>query len=113
MTQIKLLFQSNPINADGTMQKDVDFGLVLDQSFDNIPLKGNKNYSLYNELVINIRAARKNDDTYIEVERADLENLKNILIAATEGIPQLNRRVSFLCQVIDESINSHIVEKSK
>ena len=113
MPQVKLTFTVNPVNANGDIQKDVDFGMVMDKSFDNIPLKGNKNYSIYNDIVIDIRNKRQKNTSYVEIEKSDLETLKNILIAATENTPQLNRRVSFMCQVIDESISNDVIEKNK
>ena len=87
--------------------------MILDQSFDSISLKGNKHYSIYNDLVINIRNARTSKVDFIEVEKSDLDTLRNILVAATDGKPQLNRRVSFMCEVIDESISEDIVSKVK
>ena len=60
---LKLKFTTNPIlSKDGTIQADVDFALVLDGAFDEIPLKGNKNYALYNNILIEIRNARKKDE---------------------------------------------------
>jgi len=108
---LKLKFTTNPINSiTGESQKDADFGKILDLNFDSIPLKGNKNYSLYNGMVIDIRNARRKDSDYIEVTKADLEQLKQILIAATETNPKLNRIVSFLTEVIDMTISNDLID---
>ncbi len=106
---IKLKFTKNPINSiTGVPQVDTDFGKVLDLSFDAVPLKGNKNYSLYNDMVISIRNARRKEQEIIETTKADLETLKTILLNSTENNPKLNRAVSFMCEVIDDTIDSTI-----
>ena len=113
MTQfLKLKFTENPVNSiTGESHEDLDFGKVLDISFDNIPLKGNKNYSLYNDIVIGIRNARRQELESIDVSKSDLESLKQILITATENTPLLNRRVSFMCEVIEKTISDDIIAK--
>lgn len=106
---LKLKFTTKPINSiTGEIQNDIDFGKVLDMSFDSIPLKGHKNYSLYNDMIISIRNARRNESEFIDTTRSDLETLKQILIAATETNTQLNRKVSFLCEIIDKTISDDI-----
>lgn len=111
---LKLNYTVNPVNSiTGESQNDVDFGNVLDISFDEIPLKGNKNYSLYNDMVISIRDARRKNIDEIDVTKSDLESLKNILISATENNPLLNRKVSFLTEIIEKTITDGIVEKEK
>jgi len=97
----------------GESQEDVDFGKVLDMSFDSIPLKGNKNYSLYNDMVIGIRNARRTELDYIDTTKSDLESLKQILISATENTSLLNRKVSFMCEVIDKTISDDIISSTK
>ena len=115
MSQIlKLQFTTNPTNSlTGEIQNDVDFGKVLDLSFDEIPLKGNKNYSLYNDMVISIRDARRKNIDVIEITKSDLESLKNILIAATENNPLLNRRVSFMTEIMDDAITDGMKQKEE
>ena len=109
---LKLNFTINPINSiTGDIQNDIDFGKVLDLSFDQIPLKGNKNYSLYNDMVISIRDARRKNLDTIEVTKSDLESLKQILIAATETSPLLNRKVSFLTEVIEKTLSDGMKTK--
>lgn len=111
---LKLKFTVNPINSiTGDVQKDMDFGKILDLSFDEIPLKGNKNYSLYNDIIIDIRNARRKDKESIEVQKSDIESLKQILIAATENNPLLNRRVSFLNETLDNAISDDIISNKK
>lgn len=108
---LKLLFTTNPINSiTGESQTDTDFGKILDLNFDAIPLKGNKNYSLYNGMVIDIRNARRKDSDFIEITKSDLEQLKQILIAATETNSKLNRIVSFLTEVIDNAISKDLID---
>lgn len=103
---LKLVFTKNPVNSiSGEIQTDMDFGKVLDMNFDSIPLKGHKNYSLYNQMVIDIRNARMKNEDSIDVTKSDLESLKQILIAATETNSKLNRIVSFLTEVIDKTIS--------
>jgi len=109
----KLFFTTNPTNSiTGEIHKDVDFGIVLDNSFDMIPLKGNKNYSLYNSMIIDIRNARRKESKFIEVTKSDLEQLKQILIASTETTPLLNRKVSFLNEVIETAISDDIIDNT-
>jgi len=107
----KLKFTTNPINSvTGESQKEVDFGMILDNSFDLIPLKGNKNYSLYNSMIIDIRNARRKESEFIEVTKSDLEQLKLILITATETTPLLNRKVSFLTEIIEKALSDDIID---
>ena len=108
---LKLFFTTNPSNSiTGEVQKGIDFGMILDTSFDLIPLKGNKNYSLYNSMVIDIRNARRKESEFIEVAKSDLEQLKLILIDATETNPLLNRKVSFLTEVIEKAISDSLID---
>lgn len=111
---IKLKFTTNHVNSiDGTIEKDVDFGIVLDRSFDEITLKSNKNYSLYNGLLVDIRNERRKDESEcIEVTKSDLESLKVILISAVENNSLLNRRVGFLLEVIEKAIADDIISKN-
>ncbi len=107
---LKLFFTTNPVNfINGEPQIDTDFGKVLDSNFDLIPLKGNKNYSLYNDMVISIRNARRKDSDFIEVTKSDIEQLKQILIAATADNSRLNRIVSFLTEIIDNTISGGVI----
>jgi len=111
---LKLKFTIPPINSiTGEPQKDMDFGKILDLSFDEIPLKGNKNYSLYNGIIIDIRNARRINEESIEIQKPDIESLKQILIAATETNSRLNRRVSFLTEVLENAITDDILEQEK
>lgn len=72
--------------------------------FDNVPLKGNKTYSLYNNLLVDIRNARRNNVSFIDMTKSDLNTLKEILLAAIDGNPRLNRPVSFLTEVIEKAM---------
>jgi len=111
---LKLKFTVHPINSiTGETQQDMDFGKILDLSFDEIPLKGNRNYSLYNGIIIDIRNARRNNKESIDIQKSDIESLKNILIAATETNPTLNRRVSFLTEILDNAITDDLVSKKE
>ncbi len=111
---LNLKFTVNPINnITGEAQEDMSFGKVLDLSFDEIPLKSNKNYSLYHGILIDIRNARRKDEEHIEITKSDIESLKQILISATETNPKLNRRVSFLCEILDDTIAEDILLKKK
>lgn len=110
---LNLKFTTNPLNSiTGEIQSDTDFGKVLDGNFDNIPLKGNKNYSLYNQILIDIRDSRRKNTDTIEVSKSDLESLRKILIDSTENVPALNRIVSFLISVIDDTIKQEIIAES-
>ncbi len=109
---LKLTFTKTPINSvTGIPQDDTDFGKVLDVLFDLVPLKGNKNYSLYNNILIDIRNARREKSEIIETIKSDLETLKGILLNSTENNPKLNRPVSFLCETIDETISDDLIAK--
>lgn len=107
---LKLTFTKSPINTiTGIPQDDTDFGKVLDMIFDLVPLKGNKNYSLYNNILIDIRNARREKSEIIETTKSDLETLKEILLNSTENSPKLNRPVSFLIETIDTTISDDII----
>ena len=110
---LKLKFTTNPINSiTGEPQADMDFGKMLDKIFDYVPLKGNKNYSLYNNMGIDIRNARRKESEFIDVTKSDLEQLKQILIAAVEDNSSLNRPVSFLIEVFDKTITDGLIDNT-
>lgn len=115
MSQIlKLNFTIQPLNSiTGETQTDTDFGKILDMIFDAVPLKGNKTYSLYNNILVDIRNARRNDLEFIEMAKTDLEKLKEILLASVDGNPKMNRPISFLSEVIEKSMIGDTVEIPK
>lgn len=111
---LKLTFTKTPINSiTGIPQDDTDFGKILDVLFDLVPLKGNKNYSLYNNILIDIRNARREKSEIIETTKIDLETLKGILLNSTENNSKLNRPVSFLIETIDDTITDDIIAKKE
>lgn len=111
---LKLKFTEPLINfVTDEVIKDQDFGKILDAIFDRVPLKSNKNFALYNDMVISIRSSRRKDEEYIETTKNDLESLKTILIDAASQTPELNRAVSFLTETMDNTIEEHIKNKGQ
>lgn len=71
------------------------FGSIIIKLFDQIPMETNTDFSTYDRLVNNILEHDDNDGK-IKVSASDVKILKELLVRAVKGKPNLNRFVSFI-----------------
>lgn len=79
---------------------------ILNVCFDIIPLATKTEFATYNNILIDIRNARRQNLDYIEVDKSELELLKTIFEKGLINKPELNRRVSFVIEVLEQTISS-------
>ena len=92
---------------------DYTFFDCLDELFDLVPFSSNKHFATYNNFLIDIRVAKKEKLDFIELLKNELEDLKVILEKAIIDKPQINRKVAFLTQTLDNALNPVIVPLKK
>jgi len=108
----ELDFTIHPKEVDGKPILDADFGYILDLLFDAVPTKTNKNFALYNNILIDIRNARKVNKITVDITVPDLKEVKELLLAGAVSNPTINRRVAFLTDIIDGLIADKPTEES-
>jgi len=88
------------------------FADVLNELFDSVPFSSNKHFSLYNNILIDIRIAKRANQIYINTEKSELETLKDIFEKAIINKPEINRKSAFIMEVIDQCIADIINENN-
>lgn len=89
---------------------DLTIADVLNQYFDLVPLASKTEFGTYNNVLIDIRNARRQKLDTIEIDKSELELLKTIFEKALINKPELNRRIGFVLEIIEQAI-SDIVSK--
>lgn len=84
---------------------------ILNVCFDLVPLASKTEFATYNNILIDIRNAKRQNHDTIEVDKKELELLKSIFEKGLINKPELNRRVGFVIEVLEQTI-SDIVTKS-
>jgi len=97
---------------------DYTFADVLNELFDSVSFSSNKHFSSYNNILIDIRNAKKKELDYIDIEKSDLEIIKTILEKAVEiphapDRPIINRKAAFIIEVIDQCIADIVLENKQ
>ena len=90
---------------------DLTIADILNQCFDLVPLASKTEFGTYNNVLIDIRNAKLKKLDTIEIDKSELELLKTIFEKALINKPELNRRIGFVIEVIEQTI-SDIVTKS-
>jgi len=90
---------------------DLTIADVLNQCFDLVPLASKNEFGAYNNVLIDIRNARLKKLDTIEIDKSELELLKTIFEKALINKPELNRRIGFIIEILEQTI-SNIVTKS-
>ncbi len=90
---------------------DLTIADVLNQCFDLVPLASKTEFGTYNNVLIDIRNAKLKKLADIEIDKSELELLKTIFEKALINKPELNRRIGFIIEVVEQTI-SNIVSKS-
>jgi len=90
---------------------DLTISDILNQCFDLVPLATKTEFATYNNILIDIRNARRQKQDYIEIDKSDLELLKKIFEKGMINKPELNRRIGFIIEVLEQTI-ADIVTKN-
>ena len=85
---------------------DLTIADILNTCFDLVPLASKTEFSTYNNILIDIRNAKRQNLDYIEVDKKELELLKTIFEKGLVNKPELNRRVGFVIEVLEQTISS-------
>jgi len=89
---------------------DLTIADVLNVCFDLVPLASKTEFGTYNNILIDIRNAKRQNLDYIEIDKSELELLKTIFEKGLVNKPELNRRVGFVIEILEQTI-SNIVTK--
>ena len=90
---------------------DLTIADVLNVCFDLVPLASKNEFATYNNILIDIRNAKRQNLDHIEIDKSELELLKTIFEKGLVNKPELNRRVGFVIEILEQAI-SNIVTKS-
>lgn len=85
---------------------DLTIADVLNVCFDLVPLASKTEFATYNNILIDIRNARRQNLDHIEVDKSELELLKTIFEKGLINKPELNRRVGFVIEILEQTITS-------
>lgn len=83
---------------------DLTIADVLNSCFDVVPLATKTEFATYNNILIDIRNARRQDIDHIEVDKKDIELLKTIFEKGLVNKPELNRKGGFIIEVLEQAI---------
>ncbi len=89
---------------------DLTISDILNVCFDLVPLASKTEFATYNNILIDIRNAKRQNQNHIEIDKSELELLKTIFEKGIVNKPELNRRVGFVIEVLEQTI-SNIVTK--
>jgi len=89
---------------------DLTIADILNQCFDLIPLASKTEFATYNNILIDIRNARRQNLDHIEVDKSELESLKTIFEKGLVNKPELNRRVGFVIEVLELAISDIVIK---
>lgn len=89
---------------------DLTIADILDTCFDLVPLPSKSDFATYNNVLIDIRNAKKKKQNYIEIDKGELEKLKTIFEKGLVDKPELNRRTGFIIEVLEQTIANIVVK---
>ena len=85
-------------------------GNVITSLFDSTPIPSSNLFSIYNEIIIDIRKARQKGDSTIEITKDSLEKFKKIFADKPPLDSKNNRHVGFVLECIELALAKAIVE---
>ena len=104
-------FNEKDVQDHRTEIPDLTIADILNTCFDVVPLATKTEFATYNNILIDIRNARRQNLDHIEVDKKDIELLKTIFEKGLVNKPDLNRRGGFIIEILEQTI-SDIVSKS-
>lgn len=102
-------YLDSDVKAHRSEIPDLTISDVLNTCFDAIPLASKSEFATYNNILIDIRNARKQNQDHIEIDKSELESLKAIFERGLVNKPELNRRIAFIIEVIEQTIADIVV----
>jgi len=99
-------FNEKEVQDHRTEIPDLTFADILNTCFDVVPLATKTEFATYNNILIDIRNARRQNLDYIEVDKKDIELLKTIFEKGLVNKPDLNRKGGFIIEVLEQAISS-------
>ena len=99
-------FNEKEVQDHRTEIPDLTIADILNTCFDVVPLATKTEFATYNNILIDIRNARRQNLDYIEVDKKDIELLKTIFEKGLVNKPDLNRRGGFIIEVLEQTISS-------
>ncbi len=91
---------------------DLTIADILNIYFDLVPLASKTEFATYNNILIDIRNAKRQNLDHIEVAKSELELLKTIFEKGLINKPEFNRRAGFVIEVLEQTI-SDIINENK
>ncbi|MCH6575250.1 MAG: hypothetical protein IH795_08610 [Bacteroidetes bacterium] len=107
------------IQSDMEMEKRIDefptsvLGNVITSLFDGTVIPSSSLFSIYNEIIIDIRKARKQGEFNIEITKHSLEQFRKIFADKPPQEPRNNRNVAFVLECIDFALAKLVTEPLK
>lgn len=104
------------IKTDMEMEQRIDefpisvLGNVITTLFDATPIPSSNLFSIYNEIIIDIRKARQKGESTIQITKDSLEKFKKIFADKPPPKPENNRNVGFVLECIELALANAIVE---
>ena len=83
---------------------DRTIGDILNVCFDLVPLGSKTEFATYNNILIDIRNAKRQKQNHIEVDKKELELLKTIFEKGIVNKQELNRRVGIVIEILEQKI---------
>ena len=85
---------------------------ILNTCFDLVPLASKTEFAAYNNILIDIRNAKRQNQDYIEIDKSEIELLKTIFEKGLVNKPELNRKSGFIIEVLDQALADIISENN-
>jgi len=101
-------FNEKDVQEHRTEIPDLTIADILNACFDVVPLATKTEFATYNNILIDIRNARRQNLDYIEVDKKDIELLKTIFEKGLVNKPDLNRKGGFIIEVLEQTISSMV-----
>ncbi len=75
---------------------------AITQLFDVTEMPHNSDFALYNQVLIDIRNAKRDGNTTIQITKTNLDKLKKIFETPPKN-PQLNKIIGFVLECLDQA----------
>ena len=104
------------IKTDFEMEQRMDefptsvLGNVIASLFNDIVIPTSSLFSIYNEIIMDIRKTREKGESNIEITKHSLEEFRKIFADKPPQDPKNNRNVAFVLECIDYSLAKAVTE---
>lgn len=104
------------IKTDFEMEQRMDefptsvLGNVIASLFNDIAIPTSSLFSIYNEIIMDIRKAREKGESNIEITKHSLEQFRKIFADKPPQDPKNNRNIAFVLECIDYSLAKSLTE---